>query len=80
LKGAGLTSLDQATIIPDKKGDYYVARLAKPGRPALDILAELIPQVIRAFPWPKSQRWGSGSLRWVRPLQGIVATFGPETE
>lgn len=80
LKGAGLASLDEATIIPDKKGDYYVARLKKPGRPALDILAELIPQVIRAFPWPKSQRWGSGSLRWVRPLQGIVATFGPETE
>jgi glycyl-tRNA synthetase beta chain len=80
LKGAGLASLDEATIIPDKKGDYYVARLKKPGRPALDILAELIPQVIRAFPWPKSQRWGSGSLRWVRPLQSIVATFGPETE
>lgn len=80
LKGAGLASLDEATVVQDKKGDYYVARLKKPGRPALDILAELIPQVIRAFPWPKSQRWGSGSLRWVRPLQGIVATFGPETE
>jgi glycyl-tRNA synthetase beta chain len=80
LKGAGLASLAEATVVPDKKGDYYVARLQKPGRPALDILAELIPTVIRTFPWPKSQRWGSGSLRWVRPLQGIVATFGPETE
>jgi glycyl-tRNA synthetase beta chain len=80
LKGAGLASLAEATVIADKKGDYYVARLKKPGRPALDILAELIPAVIRAFPWPKSQRWGSGTLRWVRPLQSIVATFGPETE
>ena len=57
----------------------------KPGRAAEDIIAELLPTVIRSFPWPKSMRWGRasatpGSLRWVRPLQSIVCSFGPETE
>jgi glycyl-tRNA synthetase beta chain len=80
LKGAGLASLDQATVIADKKGDYYVARLNRPGRLAVDIIADLMPGVIRSFPWPKSMRWGSGRLTWVRPLQSIVCTFGPETE
>jgi glycyl-tRNA synthetase beta chain len=80
LKGAGIASLDQATVVSDKKGDYYVARLKKPGRRAVDVIAELVPQVIRTFPWPKSQRWGSGTLRWVRPLQSILCTFGTEQE
>ena len=80
LKGAGLASLDQATVVADKKGDYYVAETVKPGRKAIDVLAELVPATIRAFPWPKSQRWGSGSLRWVRPLHSIVCTFGTELE
>ena len=65
---------------PDKKGDFYVAVIEKPGRPALDVLAEMIPEVVRGFPWPKSMRWGSGRLAWVRPLHSILATFGPETE
>ena len=81
LRGAGLTSIDQAEIISDgKKGEVYVARIHKHGRAAIEVLSELVPQVIRSFPWPKSQRWGSGSLRWVRPLHSIICTFGPETE
>jgi len=80
LKGAGLASLDQATVVADKKGDYYIARISKPGRKTVEVLAELVPATIRSFPWPKSQRWGSGTLRWVRPLHSIVCTFGTETE
>ena len=65
---------------PDKKGDFYVAVIEKQGRPALEVIAEMIPEVVRGFPWPKSMRWGSGRLTWVRPLHSILATFGPETE
>ena len=80
LKGAGLKSISEAKVQPDKKGDFYVAVIEKPGRPAIDVIAEMIPEVVRAFPWPKSMRWGSGKLSWVRPLHSIIATFGPETE
>ncbi|MGE0232448.1 MAG: glycine--tRNA ligase subunit beta [Flavobacteriaceae bacterium] len=81
LKGAGLTSIDQATIQSDpKKGDFYVALIEKAGRPSIDIVADIVPTVVRGFPWPKSMRWGSGTLRWVRPLQSVLCTFGPETE
>ncbi len=81
LKSAGLASIDEATIQRDpKKGDFYLALIEKPGRPAIDVLSEMLPVVIRTFPWPKSMRWGGGRLTWVRPLHSIVATFGPETE
>jgi len=80
LKAAGLNSINEAKVQPDKKGDFYVATIEKPGKPALDVLAETIPEVVRSFPWPKSMRWGSGRLAWVRPLHSILATFGPETE
>src|ERR1700753_3885032 len=86
LKSTGLASLDEAKIQRDpKKGDRYVALIEKPGRPAIDVLAEMLPVIIRTFPWPKSMRWGarsakSGSLVWVRPLHAITATFGLETE
>jgi glycyl-tRNA synthetase beta chain len=81
LKSAGLSSIGQATIERDpKKGDYYVALIEKRGRPALEVIAEIVPEVVRSFPWPKSMRWGAGSLTWVRPLHSIVATFGPQTE
>ena len=86
LKSAGLSSLDQATTVTDpKKGEFYLAVIERPGRETIDVLAEILPGIIRNFPWPKSMRWGAasaqpGSLRWVRPLQSIVATFGPETE
>jgi glycyl-tRNA synthetase beta chain len=86
LKATGLTSLDEATIQRDpKKGDFYVALIEKPGRATLDVLAEMLPVIIRTFPWPKSMRWGTrsakpGALNWVRPLHAITATFGLETE
>ncbi|MFG1358853.1 glycine--tRNA ligase subunit beta [Xanthobacter pseudotagetidis] len=79
LKSAGLASIDQATIQSDpKKGDFYVAVIEKKGLPTPDVIAEIVPDIIRRFPWPKSMRWGSGTLRWVRPLHSIVATFGAE--
>src|SRR5262249_17351798 len=86
LRSAGLKSIDEATIQKDaKKGDFYVALIEKPGRPAIDVIGEMLPVIIRTFPWPKSMRWGErsakpGALNWVRPLHAIVATFGPETE
>ena len=86
LKATGLASLDQATIQRDpKKGDFYVALIEKPGRGTLDVLADILPVIIRTFPWPKSMRWGErsarpGALQWVRPLHAIVASFGLETE
>jgi glycyl-tRNA synthetase beta chain len=86
LKAAGLSSINEATIQRDpKKGDFYIALTEKPGRPALEVIGELLQVTLRTFPWPKSMRWGAqsaknGSLEWVRPLHAIVATFGPETE
>jgi glycyl-tRNA synthetase beta chain len=86
LKATGLTRIEDAKIQTDpKKGDFYIALIEKPGRATLDVLAEILPVIIRTFPWPKSMRWGersarSGSLSWVRPLHSIIATFGPETE
>ncbi len=81
LRGAGLSSIDQATVVSDeKKGDYYVAVTEKSGRDAQAIISDVTPDIIRKFPWPKSMKWGSGSLRWVRPLHSVVCTFGPETE
>jgi len=81
LKSAGLASIDQAKIEKDaKKGDFYVAVIEKKGRSALDVIGEIVPEVVKSFPWPKSMRWGDGRLTWVRPLHSIGATFGPETE
>jgi glycyl-tRNA synthetase beta chain len=85
LKSAGLASVSEAKIERDKRGDFYVALIEKPGRPAADVLTEILPIVVRTFPWPKAMRWGKasakpGALTWVRPLHSIVATFGPETE
>ena len=86
LKATGLASLDEAKIQRDpKKGDFYIALIEKPGRATLDVLADMLPVIIRTFPWPKSMRWGersarSSALSWVRPLHAIVATFGLETE
>jgi glycyl-tRNA synthetase beta chain len=85
LRAAGLKSIGEAKVVPDKKGDFYLAVIEKPGRPAIEVIAEIVPEVVKTFPWPKSMRWGEqsarpGSLGWVRPLHSIVATFGPETE
>jgi glycyl-tRNA synthetase beta chain len=85
LRAAGLKSISEAKVQPDKKGDFYLAVIERPGRPAIEVIAEIVPEVVKTFPWPKSMRWGEqsaqpGSLGWVRPLHSIVATFGPETE
>jgi glycyl-tRNA synthetase beta chain len=85
LKAAGLKSISEAKVQPDKKGDFYIAVIEKPGRAAIDVIGEILTNVIKTFPWPKSMRWGvqskePGALNWVRPLHSIVATFGPETE
>lgn len=98
LRGAGLTSVSEAQVVSDpKKGDFYVAIINKPGRPAEEIIAEVMPGIIRTFPWPKSMRSGpasmprgssydgvegkgSESLRWIRPLQSIICTFGAEND
>ena len=76
-KSTGL-SLDQLKVQDDKKGQFYLAVMRKPGRAATEIIAEIVPDTIRKFPWPKSMRWGSGSLRWVRPLHSIICTFDGE--
>ncbi|MBT3069462.1 glycine--tRNA ligase subunit beta [Rhodomicrobium sp. Az07] len=75
VKAAGLTSIDEAQVVKDPKGDYYLARSEKPGRAAADIIAEAVPEIIRKFPWPKSMRWGNGRLRWIRPLHSILCLF-----
>ncbi|WKW50194.1 glycine--tRNA ligase subunit beta [Rhodomicrobium lacus] len=75
VKAAGLTSIDEAQVVKDPKGDYYLARSEKPGRAASDIIAEAVPEIIRKFPWPKSMRWGTGRLRWIRPLHSILCLF-----
>jgi glycyl-tRNA synthetase beta chain len=86
MRKAGLSDISEAHVHTDpKKGDFYVAHISKPGRDAEEIIADVMPSIIRGFSWPKSMRWGPasakpGSLRWVRPLQSIVCTFGPETE
>ncbi|MDG3575021.1 glycine--tRNA ligase subunit beta [Rhizobium sp. YJ-22] len=84
LRSAGLASVSEAQVQSDpKKGDFYVAVVVRPGRAAEEIVAEVMPGIIRNFPWGKPMRWGAasaepGSLRWVRPLQSIVCTFGSE--
>lgn len=84
LRSAGLNDISEAEIVSDpKKGDFYVAKIIKKGRSAEEIIADIMPDIIRSFPWPKSMRWGSQSadknaLHWVRPLKNILCVFGPE--
>ena len=84
LKSAGLSRIEDARVETDpKKGQFYVAVIEKPGRETKDAIAEIIPAIIRSFPWPKSMRWGAASskpeaLRWVRPLRGIVCTLATQ--
>ena len=79
LRGAGL-SKDQLELRDEKKGQVYFATIEKPGRPAADIIAEVLEHAIRNFPWPKSMRWGSGSLRWVRPLHSIICVLNDDVD
>jgi glycyl-tRNA synthetase beta chain len=83
LRSTGL-SRDQLVAREDKKGNAVLfAVIETPGRATRDVLAEAIPAIVRAFSWPKSMRWGAAStstesLKWVRPLQGIVAILGED--
>ncbi|MEN8660774.1 MAG: glycine--tRNA ligase subunit beta [Marivita sp.] len=77
LRGAGLTR-DDLIERDEKKGRVFFAVIEKPGRPAAEIVAEVLEDAIRNFPWPKSMRWGAGSLRWVRPLHRIVCLLSRE--
>ncbi|SEQ29174.1 glycine--tRNA ligase subunit beta [Thalassovita taeanensis] len=77
LRGAGLTR-DQLQERDEKKGAVFFAVIEKPGRPAAEIVAEVLEATIRNFPWPKSMRWGAGSLRWVRPLHSILCILTTE--
>jgi len=79
MKAAGLTKIEDAHIKEDpKKGDFYVAVIEKKGQQTSKVISELLTKTIREFPWPKSQRWGAGTLRWVRPLQSILCVFDGE--
>ncbi len=77
LRSTGLTK-DQLEAREDKKGEVWFAVIDKPGRPAAEIVAEVMEATIRHFPWPKSMRWGAGSLRWVRPLHSILCILSDE--
>jgi glycyl-tRNA synthetase beta chain len=77
LRSTGLTR-DRLEARPDKKGEVWFALLDIPGRSAAEVVAEAVTGAIRTFPWPKSMRWGEGSLRWVRPLQSILCILSDE--
>ncbi len=77
LRSTGLTR-DQLTARDDKKGQVWFATIEKPGRPASEIVAEVLDATIRNFPWPKSMRWSAGTLRWVRPLHSIICLLSDE--
>lgn len=74
LRSTGLT-LGQLAEVEDKKGRFYVAVIDRKGGATADVIAQIVPEVVRSFPWPKSMRWGGGSLTWVRPLHSVVALF-----
>ncbi|WP_406604478.1 glycine--tRNA ligase subunit beta [Bartonella gliris] len=84
LRATGLRDISEAHIVHDrKKGDFYIAKTIKKGQNAEEIIANILPDIIRNFPWPKSMRWGkdsekSGALKWIRSLQNILCVFGPE--
>ncbi|ETX16649.1 glycyl-tRNA synthetase subunit beta [Roseivivax halodurans JCM 10272] len=79
LRGAGVAREDLVER-EEKKGSFYFATVTTPGRPADEIVAEVLEATIRNFPWPKSMRWGTGSLRWVRPLHRILCVISDEAE
>ena len=75
LKATGLSSLDQAEKRDTGKGEFWFAVIAKKGGPTAEALPGIIDAAMKALPWPKSMKWGSGTMTWVRPLQSIVALF-----
>ncbi|MEM9170224.1 MAG: glycine--tRNA ligase subunit beta [Pseudomonadota bacterium] len=78
LRGAGLASLDACEQREDAKGAYWVAVREQQGRPTADLVADFVPEIVGAFPWRKSMRWGDGALKWVRPLKSILCVFDGE--
>lgn len=74
LKSVGM-SKDQLKVVNDPKGDFYQAELNHPGEMTKDLLSKIIPEAIKQIPWPKSMKWGSNSLRFVRPIQNILCLF-----
>ena len=81
MRAAGLNTIEEAQIQSDpKKGDFYIARTEKKGVDASTIIGAVLEETILNFPWPKSMRWGTGSLKWVRPLHNIFCSFGVEGE
>ncbi|SMX24852.1 glycine--tRNA ligase subunit beta [Boseongicola aestuarii] len=79
LRSTGLTK-EQLEARDDKKGQVWFAKIEKPGRTASEIIAETLEKTVRNFPWPKSMRWGAGSMRWVRPLHSIVCILSENGE
>ena len=75
LRSAGLAALDEAEVRETDKGSFYFAVQEKPGAATAEVVTGLLAGVLAGFPWPKSMRWGTGSFRWVRPLQSILALF-----
>ncbi|MEM6620314.1 MAG: glycine--tRNA ligase subunit beta, partial [Pseudomonadota bacterium] len=73
-RGAGVARADLVTR-DTPKGAMLFAQITTPGRPAADIIGDVVPAVVQSFPWPKSMRWGAGDLRWVRPLTAILCTL-----
>lgn len=80
LRGAGVASLEQCERHEDKKGEFWVAVIEKPGRATAEVVAEALPAVMKEFPWPKSMKFGEGEKvqRWVRPVQRLMCLFGGE--
>ncbi len=75
LRSTGVDRVEELEIRPDKKSNFYVAEIEKKGSPAADVVAGIVPEIVHAFPWPKSMRWGDGRLRWVRPLHSVLCLF-----
>ena len=75
LKSAGLSTIEEAKVVEDKKGAFYEAHIERAGRATAAIVQEIVPEIIRAFPWPKSMRSGVSDLQWVRPLHNVLCLF-----
>jgi glycyl-tRNA synthetase beta chain len=78
LRGAGLKRIEDARVVEDAKGAFYVADIEKKGAETAAVIAAIVPEIVRGFPWPKSMRSGTSDLYWVRPLQSILCTFDGE--
>ncbi len=78
LKAAGLGSLDECQRRQQGKAEFWFAVRSVPGRPAREVLAEIVAEAVSRLAWPKSMRWGDAPMRYVRPLRNVLALFGGE--